>query len=545
MRRLAWLLFALAFVAAVGGPVYGSPTVVVGGDVQGPAGATTVTAIRNASVPTPTNGPLCAASGVLTWGTCGGGGGSAPSGTGVAHVTSGSFDPTALNGSADQLFGVNHAGTDAFFTVGGDGTIINGVLTVTGLRSNAFPTLAAGFLQWTGSAFAWSTPSGSTPTGTGFFHVTSGTADASARAVNLASSDVTGLLPVANVAPGSAAQILVTNSGATAPAWVTASGDWTITAAGVATVAKANGASIPVAGALTTGNVLQVTGASALSYGVLNLGGGASFVTGSLPLGNESSPTLTGFAHVTSGSWDGTARAVSLSSADVSGQLGVANGGTGVATLTAHGVLLGEGTGNVASTVACTAGQLVVGQGATSDPACETVSGDLTCAASGACTFATVNSNVGTFGSATQVAQVTVNAKGLVTAVSNVTITGSGNFLGPSTKVAAGGTANLSSQGAGKVQSVQIAIDGTSGETINFPNPAADQEVVWIHLYAATPSSGTSVVTFASAQSGTKFEDPQNPGDRSKDANPVTVSQLGANLAEKYDSTDNLWSEYQ
>lgn len=41
-------------------------------------------------------------------------------------------------------------------------------------------------------------------------------------------------------------------------------------------------------------------------------------------------------------------------------------------------------------------------------------------------TLATVNSNVGTFGDATHVAQVTVNAKGLVTAVSNVAITGGG-----------------------------------------------------------------------------------------------------------------------
>lgn len=49
--------------------------------------------------------------------------------------------------------------------------------------------------------------------------------------------------------------------------------------------------------------------------------------------------------------------------------------------------------------------------------------GDATKAAGGtALTLATVNSNVGTFGSATQVAQVTVNAKGLVTAVANVAI---------------------------------------------------------------------------------------------------------------------------
>ena len=41
-----------------------------------------------------------------------------------------------------------------------------------------------------------------------------------------------------------------------------------------------------------------------------------------------------------------------------------------------------------------------------------------------AITFATVNSNTGTFGSATQVPQLTVNGKGLITGVSNVTITG-------------------------------------------------------------------------------------------------------------------------
>jgi hypothetical protein len=50
-----------------------------------------------------------------------------------------------------------------------------------------------------------------------------------------------------------------------------------------------------------------------------------------------------------------------------------------------------------------------------------TMSGDATLN-SGAVTLATVNSNVGTFGSTNQVGQFTVNAKGLVTAASNVTI---------------------------------------------------------------------------------------------------------------------------
>lgn len=46
----------------------------------------------------------------------------------------------------------------------------------------------------------------------------------------------------------------------------------------------------------------------------------------------------------------------------------------------------------------------------------------------GALTLATVNANTGTFGSSTQVPQITVNAKGLITAASNVGITaGTGN----------------------------------------------------------------------------------------------------------------------
>ncbi len=49
-------------------------------------------------------------------------------------------------------------------------------------------------------------------------------------------------------------------------------------------------------------------------------------------------------------------------------------------------------------------------------------SGDLTLANTGAFTLATVNSNVGSFGSATQVGTFTVNGKGLITAASNTSI---------------------------------------------------------------------------------------------------------------------------
>lgn len=49
---------------------------------------------------------------------------------------------------------------------------------------------------------------------------------------------------------------------------------------------------------------------------------------------------------------------------------------------------------------------------------------DFTISTAGITSLSTVNSNVGTFGSATQVPQYTVNAKGLITAASNVAISG-------------------------------------------------------------------------------------------------------------------------
>jgi hypothetical protein len=51
------------------------------------------------------------------------------------------------------------------------------------------------------------------------------------------------------------------------------------------------------------------------------------------------------------------------------------------------------------------------------------MSGDATSSGTGAITFATVNANVGSFGSATQCTAITVNAKGLITAASAATCT--------------------------------------------------------------------------------------------------------------------------
>ncbi len=68
----------------------------------------------------------------------------------------------------------------------------------------------------------------------------------------------------------------------------------------------------------------------------------------------------------------------------------VANGGTGLATLTAHAVMLGEGTGNVAFATIGTSGRLLIDQGAGADPSFNAMSGDGTITNAGALTVSKI-----------------------------------------------------------------------------------------------------------------------------------------------------------
>lgn len=68
--------------------------------------------------------------------------------------------------------------------------------------------------------------------------------------------------------------------------------------------------------------------------------------------------------------------------------LPTAHGGTGLATLTAHAVLLGEGTGNLGFATIGTGGRLLIDQGAAADPSFNAMSGDATIASGGALTIA-------------------------------------------------------------------------------------------------------------------------------------------------------------
>jgi hypothetical protein len=85
----------------------------------------------------------------------------------------------------------------------------------------------------------------------------------------------------------------INNAGVVTTAAIALAGDVT-GPSGANTVIKVNGATVPVGGALTTGNALLVTGASTLGYGAINLAGGANFITGLLPTGNQSPQAMAG-----------------------------------------------------------------------------------------------------------------------------------------------------------------------------------------------------------------------------------------------------------
>lgn len=116
--------------------------------------------------------------------------------------------------------------------------------------------------------------------------------------------------------------------------------------------------------------------------------------------------------------------------------------------VTAGAYAIGRGPGVSGYTsLLCSAGQLAVGQAGA--PICRTVSGDWTLNAAGVSTLATVNANVGAFGSATNCTTFTVNAKGLITAASQATCTPAvGSITGLGTGVATALAVNVGSAGA-------------------------------------------------------------------------------------------------
>ena len=92
-----------------------------------------------------------------------------------------------------------------------------------------------------------------------------------------------------------------------------------------------------------------VASSSTTIHGTLTMGTTATLTNaGLVAVANQSN--ITGLGTITSGTWQGT-------------DVGVAHGGTGVSTLTANGVLIGNGTGAITSVAMATKGHVLIGDG--------------------------------------------------------------------------------------------------------------------------------------------------------------------------------------
>ncbi len=233
-------------------------------------------------------------------------------------------------------------------------------------------------------------------------------------------------LVVVNLVSVSSANILIGNVSGVATGRPIA-GDVTLTANGTVTLATVNS---------NVGTFGSSTAIPSVTFNGKGLATAASTFPVVAPAGTLTGTTV-GSTVVTSslttvgtltGGGTGAGFTLALGTSTLSGVVPVVNGGSGVATLSAHGLLVGEGTGNVAVINTGTAGQLVIDQGSGVDPAFKVMVGDMTLTANGTATLAAVNSNVGAF----TAANITVNAKGLITAAA------SGGNAGTVTRVSTG-----------------------------------------------------------------------------------------------------------
>lgn len=189
----------------------------------------------------------------------------------------------------------------------------------------------------------------------------------------------------------------------------------------------------------------------------------------------------------------------------------VASGGTGLATLPAHGVVLGEGTANIATAAPGAAGTILGSNGTTSDPSFQTATAlGLTGTASPAFTGTPTAPTAALHTSTTQLATTAFvenefaspPALGSTTpaAVSATTITASSTIT-PSQTAGIVGTTAVNNANAGSIGEYVTATSGAvsiaSASPTNITSislTAGDWEVSGSFVYSAAAATATSFV---------------------------------------------------
>lgn len=359
-------------------------------------------------------------------------------------------------------------------------------------------------------------PSGSlsSPTGTGFVHVTSGAIDGAARAVGLNSSDVSGVLQIGNgglglSSYGTASQVLVMNSGGTALTWGSVPLAVVVAPTGTGVALVSGGVWSPAAGTVNlasstyvsgvlpfanmqaptgTGPALVSAGAWSAASGPVLLNGGSTWVSGTLPLTNEASPTGTGVALVSGGSWVAAAGTVNLASSTyVSGLLPNANVAPG------------------------SSGQVML-TNATPATAWTTLTGDVALSGAGVSTVASAQygqTGALTFGASTGTitAATGATAPGIVQA-STAANSGVNMVFAPQASTAANGTpgnfitALAAYTGAGSAPYSEVTYAGVAISKIGIFPGGPTWGTVWLGNASAAATSGTNY-SLAGDNSGT------------------------------------------
>jgi hypothetical protein len=347
------------------------------------------------------------------------------------------------------------------------------------------------------------------------------------------------------VTPGVAGRCLL-DQGATAdPSFQAVSGDGTLSAAGALAVTKTGGVAFAPSATIDTTNATNITsGLLAVARG----GTGLGTLTANAVLLGEGTATL-GFAavalagrvlidqgagvdpgfHVISGDGTlsaagallvtktgGTAFAASATTDTTnatnitSGLLAVARGGTGLGTLTAHAVVLGEGTAVPGFATIGTAGRVLLDQGAAADPAFTAVSGDLTLSPAGAATIqplaittGKIAANAVTYGKMqTETASTLLgNPTGTVAAPVEIPLGSGMSFVGGALTATAAGTGTVTSvswTGDGTIFSAVASAAVTTSGTLT---PAGLVTQVQKTVLAGPATGANAAPTFRALQS--------------------------------------------